>query len=130
MLPSGLLDAMVVLYLNVRMLREVAEVYGGRSGWIGSWRLLKNVAFHLTATGAIAIGDDIVGGILGGGVLGRLSRRAGEGVLNGVLTARIGVAAMEVCRPLPFRAVSRPTTRSIATSALTSFIRRSESKTG
>ena len=44
LLPSGLLDAMVVLYLNVRMLREIAEVYGGRSGWIGSWRLLKNVA--------------------------------------------------------------------------------------
>ena len=32
----------------------------------------------------------------------RLSRRLGEGAFNGALTARIGAAAVEVCRPLPF----------------------------
>ena len=60
------------------------------------------------ATGALALGDDMIGSVAGGGVLSQMSRRFGEGVVNGALTARVGVAAMEVCRPLPFRSVPRP----------------------
>ena len=37
----------------------------------------------------------------------RISARLGEGVLNGLLTARVGLSAMAVCRPLPFAV--RPT---------------------
>jgi len=121
LLPSGVLDAVAVLYLNVRMIREIAVVYGGRAGWLGSWRLLKQVIVHLAATGMIALGDDFFGAILGGGALAKLSRRAGEGAINGALTARIGIAAMEVCRPLPFRALPKPSLRGIAASALTRF---------
>jgi putative membrane protein len=121
LLPSGVLDAVAVLYLNVRMVREIAVIYGGRAGWLGSWRLLKQVAYHLAATGMIALGEDFFGAVLGGGALAKLSRRAGEGAINGALTARIGVAAMDVCRPLPFRALEKPNLRSIAASALTRF---------
>lgn len=117
-LPVGLLDAAAVLYLNVRMVRQVAAAYGGRAGWLGSWRLLKQVAFHLAATGAISLGDDLVGAVLGGGALAKVSRRAGEGLINGALTARIGVAAIEVSRPLPFRAEKKPSVRSVAAAAL------------
>ncbi len=46
--------------------------------------------------------DDLVGQFLGQDLLRRLSRRLGEGVFNGALTARIGTAAIEVTRPLPF----------------------------
>ena len=118
LLPVGLLDAAAVLYLNVRMVRQVAATYGGRAGWLGSWRLLKQVAFHLAATGAIALGDDLLGAVLGGGALAKISRRAGEGLLNGALTARIGVAAMEVSRPMPYRALSKPSVKSVAAAAL------------
>jgi hypothetical protein len=52
----------------------------------------------------VAVGDDLIGSVAGGSVLSRVSRRFGEGVVNGALTARVGVAAMEVCRPLPFGA--------------------------
>ncbi len=121
LLPSGILDAAAVLYMNVRMVRQIAVVYEGRAGWLGSWRLLKKVIVHLAATGMIAMGDDFFGAILGGGALGKLSRRAGEGAINGALTARIGIAAMEVCRPLPFRALEKPGLRSIAAGALTRF---------
>ncbi len=121
LLPSGILDAAAVLYMNVRMVRQIAVVYEGRAGWLGSWRLLRKVVMHLAATGMIAMGDDFFGAILGGGALGKLSRRAGEGAINGALTARIGIAAMDVCRPLPFNALKRPGLRSIAASALTRF---------
>ena len=46
--------------------------------------------------------------MIGHGVASHLSARFGEGVLNGLMTARVGLAAMEVCRPAPFHAVQRP----------------------
>lgn len=108
MLPMALIDVLAALTINLRMIREIAEIYGGRAGWLGSWRLLKAVSAHLIAAGAISVGDDLIGPALGGGALAKVSRRFGEGVINGALTARIGVAAMEVCRPLPFEARARP----------------------
>ena len=118
LLPVGLLDAAAVLFLNVRMVRQVAAIYGGRAGWLGSWRLLKQVAFHLAATGVIALSDDLLGAVLGGGALAKISRRAGEGLLNGAVTARIGVAAMEVSRPMPYRALPQPSVKKVAAAAL------------
>ena len=74
---------------------------------------------HLVATGAVALGDDLVGSIAGGGIMSKVSSRFGEGVINGALTARVGVAALEVCRPLPFRAVPRPSVTALVKRALT-----------
>ena len=56
--------------------------------------------------------------ILGGSLLGKLSRRFGEGLVNGALTARVGVAAIEVCRPLAFTASERPKVRGIIARSL------------
>ena len=99
---------MAALSQNVRMVRRIAEAYGAHAGFFGSWRLLRSVAAHLLATGAVAVGDDMIGSVAGGHVLARLSRRFGEGMINGALTARVGIAAMDVCRPLPFAALPRP----------------------
>ena len=51
-------------------------------------------------------------------MLAKVSRRFGEGVVNGALTARVGIAAMEVCRPLPFIAQPRPKVRNLVTRGL------------
>lgn len=118
MIPMPLIDILAVLYLNLRMIRRIAEVYGGRAGWLGSWRLLRAVAMHLAATGAIAATDDVLGPLLGTGVLARLSRRFGEATVNAALSVRVGVATTEVCRPLPFAALSPPRVRSVLTRAL------------
>jgi putative membrane protein len=117
--PLALADVTAALTSNLRMIRRVAEIYGGRSGTLGAWRLTRSVFTHLVATGAVAVGDDLVGSVAGGGVLSRVSRRFGEGVVNGALTARVGVAAIEVCRPLPFRAVERPSVSGLVARALT-----------
>lgn len=117
--PLALADVFTALTANLRMIRRIAEIYGGRSGTLGSWRLTRSVFTHLVATGAVAVGDDLIGSIAGGGVLGKISRRFGEGVINGALTARVGVAAIEVCRPLPFHAVPRPSVTTMVRRALT-----------
>jgi len=118
LVPIALADVAVALASSLRMIRKVAEIYGGRSGFIGSWRLTRAVFAHLLATGAVAVGDDLLEPLLGGSILSKLSRRFGEGLVNGALSARVGVAAMEVCRPLPFSARSRPSVRGIVTRAL------------
>jgi putative membrane protein len=83
-------------------LRTLAAVYGGRAGFVGTARLARMVFAHIIATGGIALTDDLFGQFLGQDILRRLSRRLGEGIFNGALTARIGAAAIQVIRPLPF----------------------------
>ena len=119
LVPLALADVVTALTANIRMIRRIAEVYGGRSGTLGSWRLLRAVMTHLVATGAVAVGDDLIGSLAGGGALAKVSRRFGEGLVNGALTARVGVAAMEVCRPLPFVAAKRPGVSGLVKRALT-----------
>lgn len=125
LIPLALVDVIAALTCNLRMIREIAETYGGRAGWFGSWRLLRAVAAHLVATGAVAVADDLLGPMVGGGVLAKLSRRFGEGAVNGALTARVGVATMEICRPLPFHTLKRPKASALVLAALSSW-RRSE----
>lgn len=118
LVPLALADVATALASSLRMIRRVAEIYGGRSGVLGSWRLTRAVFAHLVATGAVAAGDDLLEPVLGGSVLSKLSRRFGEGVVNGALSARVGVAAMEVCRPLPFSERHKPSVRGIVAGAL------------
>ncbi|MFC3117590.1 YcjF family protein [Jhaorihella thermophila] len=118
LVPLALADVAAALTASLRMIRRVAEIYGGRSGFLGSWRLMRAVFAHLVATGAVAAGDDLLEPVLGGSILSKLSRRFGEGLVNGALSARVGVAAMEVCRPLPFSARHRPSVRAIVGRAL------------
>lgn len=119
LVPLALADVAIALFANLRMIRRIAQVYGGRSGSLGSLRLLRRVFASLLAAGALALTDDMLGSVAGGGVIGKLSRRFGEGVVNAALTARVGLAAIELCRPLPFVALERPTVSGLVTRAVT-----------
>lgn len=128
--PLALADVATALIANLRMIRRIAEIYGGRSGVLGNWRLTRTVLTHLAATGALAVGDDLIHSVLGGSLLSKLSRRFGEGVVNGALTARVGVAAIEVCRPLPFQAAPKPRVSALVQRALTGLFGRGEGPAG
>jgi len=129
LVPLALADVAMALFANLRMIRRIAEIYGGRAGALGSWRLLRRVFSHLIATGAVALTDDLISSVAGGGVISKLSRRFGEGVVNGALTARVGVAAMEVCRPLPFRLAPRPRVANLVSRALAGLFGRTDGGT-
>jgi putative membrane protein len=107
--PRALIDIGYVLYENIKLIRRIADLYGGRPGTLGFWRLARSVVAHLAVTGSIAIGEGFIQQVVGHGVAAKLSSRLGEGVINGMLTARVGIAAVDLCRPLPFSDQSRPT---------------------
>ena len=126
LIPLALIDVLAALVTNLRMIRRIAEIYGGRAGTLGSLRLLRGVITHLLATGAVAVGEDMIGSVASGSVLSKFSRRFGEGVVNGALTARLGIAAMEICRPLPFQALPRPRTSHVMSRALSGVFDKSD----
>ncbi|HEV7254452.1 MAG TPA: TIGR01620 family protein [Mesorhizobium sp.] len=106
--PRALFDVAYVLWEGARLVRRLSELYGGRPGTLGFFRLARSALAHLAVTGSIAAGDSLVQQLVGHGLAARLSARLGEGVINGMMTARIGIAAMEAARPLPFAALRRP----------------------
>jgi putative membrane protein len=119
--PLLLIAVGYVLIECVRMLRALATLYGGRPGVMGALRLARLVLTHIVATGGLAMTDDLIGQFLGQDLLRRLSRRLGEGAFNGALTARVGVAAVEVIRPLPYLAAKPPRVRDLVGDVLKPF---------
>ncbi|MFO1148462.1 MAG: TIGR01620 family protein [Alsobacter sp.] len=112
--PRALVDVLFVAGQALRLVRTISAVYGGRPGFFGFMRLLRAVSGHLVITGGMAMGDSLVQQVLGAGLAARLSARLGEGVFNGLLTARIGLSAIAVCRPLPFAALPAPGVKDVA----------------
>jgi putative membrane protein len=114
--PAALVDIGFVAFSHLGLIRRLAELYGGRPGLIAMARLARAVLTHLAVTGGIALGDGLIQQVLGHGLAAKLSARLGEGVLHGILATRVGLAAMDVSRPLPFSALPRPTVTELAAS--------------
>jgi putative membrane protein len=112
--PRAAIDIAFVAFAAFGMIRRLAAIYGGRPGMLGMIRLVRHIITHLTITGGMAAGDSLIQQFLGHGIATKLSARLGEGVLNGLMTARLGLAAIEVTRPMPFAALPRPALSDIA----------------
>jgi putative membrane protein len=112
--PNAVIDVLFVFAAALRLIRQLARLYGGRPGTLGMIRLVRHAVAHLAVTGGMAASDSLIQQVLGHGLAAKLSARLGEGLLNGLLTARLGLAAVEVTRPLPFAALPRPVLSDLA----------------
>ena len=106
--PLAWLDALFFLWRNVRMVREVAQVYGTRPGFFGSLVLLRQTVAGVAAAGATDWLVDSASESLGESVATVVLARAGQGLASGLLLARIGMQAMRECRPVPFTGQKQP----------------------
>lgn len=106
--PRAVVDIAYVAFENLRLMRRLADLYGGRPGSLGFLRLVGRIFVHLGVTGGMALGDTLVQQLVGQGLAARLSAKLGEGVVNGLLTARLGLAALDVVRPMPWIVLPRP----------------------
>ena len=106
--PTALLDTFLFAARAMRLIREIAEIYGQRPGLAGTVHLLRRLASGAGLVGAV----DIVGGViaqqLGGAVLERLSASAAESAYAAQKMARLGLVAMASCRPIEFRPGEAP----------------------
>ncbi len=112
--PRAALDMLFVLLTALGLVRRLALLYGGRPGTLSLLKLMRQAVTHLAFTGGMAATDSLIQQVIGHGVAAKLSTRLGEGMLNGLLTARLGLAAIEATRPMPFVALRRPTLNDLA----------------
>ena len=106
--PRAILDLLFVIAQIIRLVRRIAEIYGWRPGLLGFFKLALSIGAHIAITGGLAVGDSLLQQLVGHGIASKISARLGEGVLNGLLTARVGLSALAVCRPAPFAATKPP----------------------
>jgi putative membrane protein len=117
--PRAAVDLAMVFATALRLIRRIAELYGGRPGTLGMVKLMRHVLAHMAVTGGMAAGDTVLDQIVGHGLAAKLSAKLGEGVLNGLLTARLGITAIAVSRPLPYIGAPRPDVRDLVGDAIT-----------
>jgi putative membrane protein len=99
--PNGLVDGLITLWRELKMLREIAVIYGLAPGLLQQWTLLRRVLWIAATSGMAAQAGDMAVQSLGGGLVGRLSANAADALYTSLRTARLGLYAMETCRPVP-----------------------------
>ncbi len=119
--PRAFLSTLLTLWSTVKMIRDLATLYGGRPSFISSISLIGKVFQSLIYAGISERIAESVSDLLGGSLLSVVSAQLAQGVGSGILTARVGLHAMHTCRPLPFRADEQPQWQSIAREIWASF---------
>jgi len=97
------LDSLICLWRSVRLMRQVATIYGARPGTVGTIRLARMVLLHAVAVDLSQHAADVVSTRVG-----PVAAAGGQGLIAATLTARLGLWTQQVCRPaaIPRRSVA------------------------
>ncbi|MDU5725179.1 MAG: TIGR01620 family protein, partial [Haemophilus parainfluenzae] len=106
--PLAIIDMFFIAWRNIRLINKIAAIYGIELGYFTRLRLLRMVFVNLAFAGATEIVQDLGMDWLSQDITAKLSVRAAQGIGVGLLTARLGIKAMEFCRPLAFDKAEKP----------------------
>ncbi|WP_372739367.1 TIGR01620 family protein [Neptunomonas sp.] len=99
--PYATFDMWLVGWRNLKMLREITDIYGISPGAVTQWNLLKKVLHNIAFAGLSEMTIHASSHVLGSSLTSTVSARAGQGIGAGLFTARSGLQAIRLCRPLP-----------------------------
>ncbi|BBV66247.1 TPA: TIGR01620 family protein [Kluyvera ascorbata] len=100
--PLALVDMGFIAWRNLRLINRIANLYGIELGYYSRLRLFRLVLINIAFAGASELVREIGMDWMSQDLAARLSTRAAQGIGAGLLTARLGIKAMELCRPLPW----------------------------
>ena len=119
--PLALVDMFFIARRNISLINKIAKLYGIELGYISRLRLLRMVFLNAAFAGASELVHEIGMEWLSQDLTAKLSARAAQGIGVGLLTARLGIKAMEFCRPLAFQANEKPRLTNIHKELLTTL---------
>ncbi|WP_017346215.1 YcjF family protein [Pantoea sp. A4] len=106
--PLALVDMAFIAWRNIRLVNRIAALYGIELGYFSRIRLFRLVLLNIAFAGASELVREVGMDWMSQDLAARLSARAAQGIGAGLLTARLGVKAMELCRPLPWLENDKP----------------------
>jgi len=106
--PLALVDMAFIAWRNLRLINRIARLYGIELGYFSRLRLFRLVLLNIAFAGASEVVREVGMDWLSQDLTARLSARAAQGIGAGLLTARLGIKAMELCRPLPWLEDDKP----------------------
>ncbi|MDX9875122.1 MAG: TIGR01620 family protein [Spongiibacteraceae bacterium] len=106
--PLAWVDMAMMAWRTVRLLDRLARLYGLQLGYAARLRLFRTLLLNLAMTGMGELASDAAADLVALGIAGKVSTRLAQGLAAGLLTARLGLQAVALCRPLPFPADEKP----------------------
>ncbi|MDC9592063.1 YcjF family protein [Xenorhabdus sp. IM139775] len=106
--PLAIVDMAFIAWRNIRLINRIAALYGIELGYFSRIRLFRLVLLNIAFAGASELVREVGMDWLSQDIAARLSARAAQGIGAGLLTARLGIKAMELCRPLPWIEGDKP----------------------
>ncbi|PKH26796.1 TIGR01620 family protein [Enterobacterales bacterium CwR94] len=100
--PLAVVDMAFIAWRNIRLINRIAAQYGIALGYFSRLRLFRLVLLNMAFAGASELVREVGMDWMSQDLAARLSARAAQGLGAGLLTARLGIKAMELCRPLPW----------------------------
>lgn len=106
--PLALVDMAFIAWRNLSLINRIAGLYGIELGYFSRIRLFRLVLLNIAFAGASELVREVGMDWMSQDLAARLSTRAAQGIGAGLLTARLGIKAMELCRPLPWMEDDKP----------------------
>ncbi|NIG88307.1 YcjF family protein [Serratia symbiotica] len=104
----ALVDMAFIAWRNIRLINRIAALYGIELGYFSRIRLFRLVLLNIAFAGASELVREVGMDWMSQDLPARLSARAAQGIGAGLLTARLGINAVELCRPLPWLEGEKP----------------------